>query len=114
MPKNIIKAITLSALDTATLVGFAFSDVNGTGLPESCFMVRIINNSKVNLIISLDGGATAHDVVNSESSLTIFDIPQANNYSANLAKGTVISVANEIGGASIGNVYVAGYYQPNS
>jgi hypothetical protein len=109
MSKNGIKAIEMQSLDVSTLVGAAFSPI-GVGLPHACFMLRIDNDSDINLVISYDG-VTEHDFLHAGSTEVLFGFPQAPNMSATMAEHTVIYAANSTGGAGTGDVYVIGYYQ---
>ena len=108
MPKNSVKAIPVTSIDAATFDG-DFQVINPTGLPESCFLLRIVNDSSVIVGISYDG-ITAHDIVPDNDSVTINAQANSapNNQIANFAKGTRIYASGEAG---TGDVYVIGYYQ---
>ena len=109
MSKNSIQAITLTSLDSATLAG-AYKAINGTGTTEACLLVRIINDSDTDVLISFDG-TTDHDYVRTGSvlELNLQTNSQVNNLVAKLGKGTVVYAKSAAG---TGNIYLAGYYQP--
>jgi len=104
---NFIKAIPMASLDSATLTG-AYAVIN-TGLSEACLILRIINDSSVDITVSYDGGVTDHDYVRYNTSLTIN--AQTNStlpgMRAMFRKGLPIYIK---GGAGQGSIYIAGYY----
>lgn len=104
---NFIKAIPMASLDSATLAG-AYLPVSAV-LSEAVLILRIINDSNVDVTISYDGGVTDHDYVRTNTSLTIN--AQTNSTlpgnRAMFRKGLLIYVK---GGAGQGSIYVAGYY----
>ena len=106
MVKNYLLSIPMMTIDSATLTG-AF-DLIGV-LPEPCSILRIVNGSKVPIIISYDG-VNAHDFVFADGGNIDLNI-QANssiqNKKSMFRKGTSIYAK---GAASIGLIYVAGYY----
>lgn len=104
-----VKAISLSSFDTAGLAA-GYNVINASGLSHSCFLLRIINESNIDIGISYDGVSTA-DFVLSDSVLTL-------NFQANsgpsgcncvMAKGTKIYITAPAAG--VGLVYLTGYYQ---
>lgn len=102
--KNILLPIPLGTLAIgATYQAFA-------ALPQACCIVRIINASNAQVLVSFDG-ANDHDVVLAAGALQLNaqTNSQPNNFIANVAKGSLIYVK----GAGAGNVYLAGYYQPS-
>jgi|SRR5580700_886513 hypothetical protein len=110
--KNIVSAIPISTIDSATLDG---SFVSFTPLPHACFLIRITNGSTSPLTISFDGGETEHDFLPPiTDGYSVLEIQaqtnsQPNNLIANFPMGMVIAVLGEAG---TGDVTLAGYYQP--
>lgn len=110
MAKNVVKAIQLSSIDSATFTG-SYQAINSSGISNACFALAIINNSNVDITMSLDG-VTDHDFIPDNSTRAISSQQDAipNNNVALFKKGQVIYVK---GAAGIGSVYVAGYYVEN-
>lgn len=111
MVKNIVQAVGLTVIDSATFTG-AYQAINPNGLEEACFFLRIINDSTVDVTVSYDG-VIDHDYVQTTE---IFELPaqtnsQPNNFVANFKKGQVVYVK---AAAGVGFVMLAGYYQPRS
>lgn len=108
--KNSIAAIPYATFDTATLTA-NFQLVNGTGLAKACFLLRLINTSGVDIIISYDG-VTNHDLISSASinTLPFQSNSQPQNNMALMALGTQIWVKQRTA-AGAGAFVVAGYYQ---
>lgn len=107
--KNSIQAIELTSIDSATFTG-AYQAINASGLDNSCFMIRIINNSNRDITISYDG-TNDHDFVQDTLSLQVnFQTnAQPNTNIANIRKGTIVYVKGTAGGTGL--VYLAAYYQ---
>jgi hypothetical protein len=109
--KNIVKAMPLSSVNTATISAITFTPI-GT-LPHAAFLVRFFNPSNTNVFISYDG-VTQSDFVPSGGGILELNFQtnaQPNNFLANLAKGTTVYA---VGTAGIGLVYMSAYYQPQS
>lgn len=111
MAKNIIKNIPLQSIDSSTFTGNY--QVLSAGLPQACFLVRIVNNSDRDITISYDG-SNDHDFIAQKTTL---QLPiQANSqpasFVANIRQGTPLYVKGTAGGTGL--VYLAGYYQPAS
>ena len=106
MSVNYVRAIPITYINSADLAG-DFAVVNA-GLPEACFLLRIINDSNIDVDVSYDG-AVMHDYVTAGSHLDIN--AQANatpdGYVALFRKGLPVYVRAQ-GGA--GYIYVVGYY----
>lgn len=90
---------------------------NGTyqlvgGLPQACFMLRFINNTSEDVLVSYDG-VTDNDVIIHETTSQID--PQANsqpnNFICVFPKGMTIYLKAAQG---TGEFYIAGYYQANA
>jgi len=109
--KNIVQAVTLTSLASASVTA-AFQAVNTSGLPNACFMIKIINNSSEDVTVSYDG-TNAHDYgpTLSTALLSVQNNAQPNNFINNFPVGTKVYVK---GTAGTGNIYVAGYYQPSA
>lgn len=111
MAKNFVLPIPLSSINSATFTGSYQLLSAAAGLPQPCFLVRIINFSSVPVTVSYDG-VNDHDFVHQEDILQLnFQTnAQPQNWAALLAKGTKIYVK---GSAGTGNVYLAAYYSPS-
>lgn len=113
--KNNVLPIPATSVDSATF-GAAYVLLSATaGIPFPLFLVRIFNNSNVNVLISYDGTNT-HDFVTAGGVLELnFQTnSQPNTMIAKLAAGTKIYAKATTGGAGVGLVYLAGYYQPQA
>lgn len=101
--KNNVLAIPLST------VSVSGSYQAFTALPQACFEIRITNASNNQVTISLDG-TNDHDVVLQSQVLAVEaqTNSQPNNFRSNFAKNLTLYVK----GSGAGNVYLAGYYQP--
>jgi hypothetical protein len=106
MPVNYVSAIPMTSKNAAALTG-GF-DVVTTGLPEACSILRIINDSNSDVIISYDG-ATNHDYLVGGTTLQIDAQAnsQPNSDVSQFRKGQKVYVK---GTAGIGFVYVVAYY----
>lgn len=104
-----VKAIELKELDVSTIPAI-WGEI-GTGLPNACSVIRIINASDVDVGISYDGGTTIHDY------LEAHDILQFPSQTAALPSsdqwlfpvGFKVHANANPGGT--GYVMLAGYYQ---
>lgn len=90
--------------DSSTLTG-GYDLVNEDGLEEACYLLRVINDSGLDVIVSFDG-AHDHDYVRTSDSLQIYAIPSYDR--SNFAKGTKVYLK---GTADQGNIYLSGYYK---
>lgn len=107
--KNSIYAIPMLTVNSNAFNN-TFQIIN-PGLPHTCSMLRIMNKSNQDIIISYDG-ATNHDYVQANTTLEI-DAQlnsQPNNFACGFAKGMPIYVKGAAAG--VGLIYLAGYYQP--
>jgi len=102
--KNAVKNLELGFFNVASLTGTPTLMVNGF-MTESCFAIRISNDSNVAVQISYDG-VTAHDVVLAQGVLFINLLNSADR-DVNFAKGAGIYVS---GTAGTGFIYFGGYY----
>lgn len=109
--KNSVKAVPLSVFDASTLTT-SFQPLNVGGLSNSCFFIRINNDSTEGVLISYDGIVSheflaAGEVLNLQSQTNSGPV----NKAAYMAQGTVIYV-KEAGTVGTGDIYLSGYYQP--
>jgi len=111
MPKNIIAAIPLGTFNAAALTA-AFQPIYAGGLPHAILLLRIMNRSNVDIIISYDG-LVNHDYILGET--TFFLSAQMNsqprNHVLQIPAGTTLSV-KQATAPGIGMIYVSGYYNP--
>lgn len=109
MSQLIVKAIPATVLDSSTLFA-GFQAINPTGLPNSCFILKVVNASNTTVIISYNQDDD-NDVVLPDSVLQlptpINTLP--NSRGAQFEQGTIVWAR---GVAGIGNIYLIGYYQP--
>lgn len=107
MVSNVINAIEMKNLDSSTFTGVYLPIT--TGVPKPVCLLRIINASNIPVTVSYDG-VTAHDYVRAGTETTLYF--QASNQPTNsvsvLRKGTIVYIK---GGAGVGYIYLAGYYQ---
>lgn len=106
--KNSMTYIPMTSIDSATFTGaYQVINTNGTTLP--CFIYKIVNNSTVDVTVSVNG-TTDHDYVPTKTA-QVYDL-QANKRPQNdmclLAKGTKVYVK---GSAGTGLVYLVGLTQ---
>ena len=106
--KNYIQAITALTIDSATLTG-GYDLFDPAGLPEACSIIRVINASNATVGLSYDA-AHINEFLPIGGILQIDFQTNArpNNKSAQLAKGTPVSL---IGAPGVGTIYFIGYYQ---
>lgn len=110
--KNSVAAVILTSLDSAVFDGTLVA-INPNGLPEACFMIRVINNSDKDIVISYNGG-DGHDFVPHGQTLQIESQmnSQPNNFICKFPKGTIVYAAGTDAGTGL--VFLAGYYQVNA
>lgn len=110
--RNSVAAVILTSIDSAAFDG-TLQPINVAGLPEACFMIRIINNSSEDVIVSYNGG-DGHDFVPHGQALQVESQmnSQPNNFVCKFPKGTIVYVAGAEAGD--GSVYLAAYYQVNA
>ena len=107
--KNIVLAIPLTSISSTTF-NSTYQLVNTGGLPHACFLLKMTNNSNVDITISYDG-VNDHDFLRNDDELQIASQTnsQPNNFVALFGVGLKVYVK---GIAGMGSVYLAGYYQP--
>jgi hypothetical protein len=109
MAKNIIQAVPMTTFNSASVTGTYEPMITG-GLAKACYLLRITNASSVSVTISYDG-INDSDFIFTETANNIpgiFNI-QPNSNVAQFPQGQQIYVK---GTAGTGNIYIAGYYQP--
>jgi hypothetical protein len=110
--KNSVAAIPQVSFDTNNLTA-NYQLVNPAGLPKACFLLRLINTSVVDVIISYDGIAGAGNDTILARSISVYPFQtnsQPNNNMALIPVGTKIWVKQRTG-AGGGSLVIAGYYQ---
>lgn len=107
--ENVILPITRTSFDSAGFVGVAYSMLNPLGLPEACFLLRIVNYTNTYVTVSMDG-AVAHDIVSPGDTAVLYGPNDRDLY---FKKGQKFYVANAAvgGGPAVGLVYLSGYYR---
>ena len=111
MPKNRLMAIPLGTFDAATLTA-AFQPIYAGGLPHSLSLLRIINRSNVDIIISYDG-LIDNDYIGVDST---FILPaqqnsQPRNQVMQIPAGDLLSI-KQATAPGVGTIYISGYYNP--
>jgi len=110
MAKNAILPIEMESFNSAALSGVGtFDALNPDGLDHSVFLLRIINDSDTDILISYDG-VVDHDYVPAGDILQVDLQPntQIGTSTAGIRQGTVVYAE---GTAGTGLIYVAGYYR---
>lgn len=106
--KNSMYYIPMTSIDSATFTGsYQLINTGGTTLP--CFSFKIVNNSTVDVTVSING-TTDHDYIPTKSA-QIYDLQtnkQPQNDMCQLAQGTKVYVK---GSAGTGSVYLVGLTQ---
>ena len=106
--KTIVKAVPMATLDTSTIVLFPnFTAINPNGLPEACFLIRIINNTNGIPLLSLSSFEEQQDFIQGQRAMYLYVRP-ANGENVCFKKGTVIGVKMP---PIAGNMHVVGYYR---
>lgn len=107
--KNSIQTVPLTSFLSSSVTG-SYAPIITGGLAKSCFLIRITNASTKDITISFDGVTDADYIFSSTANNIpgIYPLTPTTLY-ANFPQGTQIYVK---GTAGTGNIYVAGYYQP--
>ena len=108
---NAVKSIEAIHFAATDFTG-AYQLVNELGFGEACFMIRIVNNSSANILISFDG-VTDHDYLASGKSLQLptQDNALPSGLVAKFRRGTSLyfkAFPFKIGFTGI--IYLIGYY----
>jgi len=111
--RDSIKAITMLSVQSSTLNGSTYTKIGTLG--QSCFLLKLINNSPNAVFISFDG-THDHDFLepsNNNGSISQVNAQtnsQPNGYLASFPANTTVYAKSTAG---TGTVMVAGYYQPS-
>lgn len=109
MPKDRIKPLSLTSINSATVDAVTFKPINSNGLDGATVIITINNASSGSVIISYDG-SNDHDYL-AAGDVISYDLQTNNqvlNEKALLPKGTVVSVR---GVSGVGFIYLSGWYQ---
>ena len=106
---NFINQIAIASIDSATFTGNLQAINSPSGLPNSCSIIRIVNNSDRDITISFDG-TTNHDFLPDGGTyeLNLLSGKLANDYGVRMQQGTIVYVSGLAGGTGL--VYLSGYY----
>lgn len=111
MAQDWVKAIPLTTFNSAALLA-GYQVINVNGLPQQCFLVRIVNDSTTGVFISYDG-STDNDYIPSHTTADcVLQVASQTNAQPNaqkalFAKGTQVFVR---GAAGVGLITLSGYY----
>lgn len=107
--RNTVSAINLAAVNADTFDG-TYHLVGG--IPQACFMLRFINNTTEDVLVSYDG-VNDNDVVihGTTTQLESQTNSQPNNFTCLFPRGMNIYLKAATG---TGEFYIAGYYQINA
>lgn len=109
MSKNIILTIPMTTFNSSGITGSYAPMITG-GLAQACYLLRITNACNKDITISLDGVNDADYIfTNTANNIPAIYSLQPNGFVALFTKGQQIYVK---GTAGTGNIYIAGYYQP--
>lgn len=108
MIRNWIDAVEMTSFDSSTMLA-TFQPIDATGLDYACFLIRIVNDSDKDVIISYDG-TTDHDYLIAHDTLNL-SIQRNSQPGSRVAQMRENSVIYLRGTAGTGNIYLAGYYQ---
>lgn len=107
--QSAVKNVTMTSFDSAVLL-VTFLPINTAGLSDACFLIRITNDSTVDIILSYDG-TNDHDIILAGTVIEIASQTNSRpNNIAQIAQGTIVYVRGAAAG--VGLIYLAGYYQP--
>lgn len=106
--RNAVHAIRKISIDVSTFTGTEdFLAINDEGLPDAIFILRMVNDSDTDCIISYNG-VHAHDYIPAGENLQLM-VPDWKPDRANFALGTIVYAAGEQQG--IGRLHLIGYYR---
>ncbi len=109
MSKNSIKAVPMTIFASTGISGTYAPTITG-GLAQSCYLLRIINDTTQDITISYDGTNDAdYILLGTANNIPAIYGGQPNNFIAQFPKGLQIYVKGTTG---TGNLYIVGYYQP--
>jgi hypothetical protein len=106
MVKNPLMPIEMTSFDSSVMTA-GYKVINADGLDEACCVLRITNDSTLDVTISFDG-TKDHDYLCTGDVLQISAPPSLTDR-ANFAKGVKVYLK---GAAGQGCIYLSGYYRP--
>lgn len=114
MAKDAVKAIQLTFYDVAS-AGATYDVINTNGLDEACTQIQLINDSNLDVLISLDGVTdNFYLAAGSQFSLPVQANSQPQGYRQMFPKGMKFYLESFTGAAGIGYVFLSGIYtDPN-
>lgn len=114
MAKDAIKAIELTSFNSAG-ANATYQVINSNGLDEACTQIIIVNDSNIDILISLDG-STDHIFMpaNVQFSLPVQSNNQPQNRRQMFPKGMKFYVESVSGAAGVGLIYLSGFYSDPS
>jgi len=105
--KTIVKAIPMVSFDLSTIVLFPnFTPINPDGLPEACFMLRIINDSAAVPHLNFSKQEISQDFMHRNLGLNFYARNRSGK-NVNFPKGTVVSIKTP---PVQGLIHLVGYY----
>lgn len=109
--KNSVYPLEYFTIDVSTIGAGVWSPVNSPGFIYPVFLLRLVNDSNVDVFVSYDG-STFNDFVpaNESVQLNFQTNNRPDNHVALMAKNTIVYVS---GVAGVGTFYVIGYAQRN-
>jgi hypothetical protein len=110
--RNSVYAIPALSVDSSTFAGAYIPLTAVTGLPNACFLLRIINTSTVVVGVSYDG-VVNHDYIPIGGTIEVNaqSNGQPNSVTSQFAAGFTVYV---LAAAGAGFIYLAGYFNPKS
>ncbi len=114
--RNAASAIPLSTTAFGDVNNATFTALNSGGLADACFIIRIINDTDGDLLLSYDGGTTTHDRIASINAFTTephtLAVPLTQNRNGEITEwknGQVVYGMYDGTAATTGNIYISGY-----
>ena len=108
--KNSVHAIEMVSINVADFTGVDDYIVLSAGLPEACFILRLINDSDTDAFVSHNGVEdNDYSIAGTDIQITV---PNSQVDRANFQKGGTVYLAGLPQGT--GRIYLAGYYRDQS
>lgn len=114
--RNTVTAVPLATIAFSGLDNVSFNAINSAGLDEACFIIRIVNDTDGDLLISYNG-TTTHERIAAINTFTTephtLAVPLTrNNIHENTEwkKGQIIYGKYDGSAATSGNIYISGYH----
>lgn len=103
-------SIPMISFDSATLSG-TYQTLNPLGIPEACYMIRLINKSNVDIIISYNS-VDNNDYILAGTTVELTSQPnsQTTESAIFLGRGGIVYL-KQATAPGVGLVYLAGYFQ---